>query len=751
MWWYLAGGAVAAAAALLSSDDKEEKSSNNDNMPKRNKKRSKISDFADAFDLFANGSDKLSYDQIDNVKRNKICRQHKLPNDTPIYYFRELSSDWTFAVSDVGLSIMCTVTEQEEINVGSSGNAVCETKKLDSFIFPWNIVDKVEYDSEDDEFFIYLVNDNDPMVFDAYNLIKGSDEKYDFAEILSQMASCVENESNSIIDRIGELDEKQDWIGIIEYCEEKLDEDLGDNVKAYVYYSLSKSYNMIADGFRSDEKFEDARECNEKALQYINESLELIFNEVSLYWKAEVLSDLGGLENYCTAREIYIGLMSSEDKEIAKSSYARYENMTNVYMGNVNYFCERYEQDLKEIEMSQDSEEEKNELRECLDDMASNKFTNIVKLPQRQFLMFVKDSQSIAGCVDDEGNIQYVFTLDKYPKDIVFPMGHPQANELYMMHPMLHTHYLPCENIKETLFLDKVRDFCYVAQCLGATRIKFKAVRGEVFTTDSTGSFDASASVGRKLVNLSGSVSENNKGHYNSVKNNGREWEYTFNPINKPFCPEDSVWLKSDTSWQQMVKMRLQGNQLSFTERITSSETLNMSSNQQRGVEASFSTLLWKASGKAEGKSEEIIFKSEESEYEISVTFKPMNEYMEVAAIENVEVVEIAETCDESLTPNEEKYKEEVLFCLEDDGEISSDERIILEHKRIRFGITEERALAIEKMCAPSLTEAEQEYVDIYKKLCADGEITERKRRLLNRERESLGISEQRGAELEAL
>ena len=102
-------------------------------------------------------------------------------------------------------------------------------------------------------------------------------------------------------------------------------------------------------------------------------------------------------------------------------------------------------------------------------------------------------------------------------------------------------------------------------------------------------------------------------------------------------------------------------------------------------------------------------------------------------------------------TPNEEKYKEEVLFCLEDDGEISSEERIMLERKRIRFGITEERALAIEKMCAPSLTEAEQEYVDIYKELCADGEITERKRRLLNRERESLGISEQRCVELEAL
>jgi hypothetical protein len=289
-----------------------------------------------------------------------------------------------------------------------------------------------------------------------------------------------------------------------------------------------------------------------------------------------------------------------------------------------------------------------------------------------------------------------------------------------------------------------------VAQCLGATRVHFKAVKGEVLNTDSTASFDASASVGRKLVNLSGSVSVNNKEHYNSVKNNGREWEYTFNPINKPYCPEDSVWLKSDTAWQQMVKMRLQGNQLSFTERKTSSETLNMSSNQQRGVEASFSTLLWKVSGKVGDKSEEIIFKSEECEYEINVTFKPMNEYGNVASVDKENVAVVIKAHEEQLTPNEEKYKDEILFCLEDDGVITSDERVLLERKRVRLGITEGRAKEIEQMCCPSLTEAVQEYIDIYKELCADGEITDRRRRMLDRERESLGISEQRAKELEA-
>lgn len=735
MWWYLAGGAVAAVAALLSSDDKEDNNNNdnnNNNGHKNNNQRTKISDFANAFEGYANGSDKLSYSQINDVKRNKICRQHKLPNDTAVYYFRESSSDLTFAISELGFSKYYLDDDTGEYDVA---------------LLSWDVLERFEYDSEDATFFVYLVNDDEPISISSYSLIKWSEDNYGFANILSQMAALVSNVGDAIIEELSALVDENKWLEAIERCDELLDSELDDNVRSCVLKVLAVSYNMKGARFRDEDKYDEARECNEKAKEYIHESLRLLYTDSSIYWAINIYSDLG---EYDIARRLAIGLMESDDKEFSDEAHTMYCNLTEAYCGRLNYFCERYEQDLKECESSNESPEDKEEFRQILADEAAYRFTNITEPRERQFLMFVKDSNAIAGCNDDEGNIKYVFDMDAYPKDIVFPLGHPQANTLYMMHPMLHTHYLPCENIKETLFLDKVRDFCYVAQCLGATRIKFKAVRGKVFTTDSTSSFDASASVSRKLVNLSGSVSENNKEHYNSVKNNGREWEYTFNPINKPYCPEDSVWLKSDTSWQQMVKMRLNGNQLSFTERITSSETLNMSSNQQRGVEASFSTLLWKASGKAEGKTEEIIFKSEESEYEISVNFKPINEYIEMAAIDNVEVVEIAEACDESLTPNEEKYKEEVLFCLEDDGEISSEERIILECKRNRFGITEERALAIEKMCAPSLTEAEQEYVDIYKELCADGGITERKRRLLNRERESLGISEQRAKELES-
>ena len=51
----------------------------------------------------------------------------------------------------------------------------------------------------------------------------------------------------------------------------------------------------------------------------------------------------------------------------------------------------------------------------------------------------------------------------------------------------------------------------------------------------------------------------------------------------------------------------------------------------------------------------------------------------------------------------------------------------------------------------PQLTSEEKEYIEIFKELSGEGEMTERKRRILNREREALGIMEERALELEQI
>ena len=104
-----------------------------------------------------------------------------------------------------------------------------------------------------------------------------------------------------------------------------------------------------------------------------------------------------------------------------------------------------------------------------------------------------------------------------------------------------------------------------------------------------------------------------------------------------------------------------------------------------------------------------------------------------------------------STSNNEQEYLDEVRACLEEDGKISSRERRLLNRIREKLGISEERALELESTLVQSqLTEDEQEYLEEYKAcLEEDGEITPKARRMLDRFRNRLGISEEKALEIE--
>ena len=101
----------------------------------------------------------------------------------------------------------------------------------------------------------------------------------------------------------------------------------------------------------------------------------------------------------------------------------------------------------------------------------------------------------------------------------------------------------------------------------------------------------------------------------------------------------------------------------------------------------------------------------------------------------------------------EQEFLDELKACIEDDGEISPKERRLLERFRVKLGISAERAKELEESLVVSqLTDDEKEYLEEYKACIEeDGEISPKERRLLNRIRESLGISEERANEIEKL
>ena len=96
-------------------------------------------------------------------------------------------------------------------------------------------------------------------------------------------------------------------------------------------------------------------------------------------------------------------------------------------------------------------------------------------------------------------------------------------------------------------------------------------------------------------------------------------------------------------------------------------------------------------------------------------------------------------------------YVEALKEFLEDD-EISDRERRMLERIRQSLGISEQRAAELEaSLKIPKLTEDEQEYLDMYREYVEEGEITEKERKRLDRFASALGISPERMKELETM
>ena len=101
-----------------------------------------------------------------------------------------------------------------------------------------------------------------------------------------------------------------------------------------------------------------------------------------------------------------------------------------------------------------------------------------------------------------------------------------------------------------------------------------------------------------------------------------------------------------------------------------------------------------------------------------------------------------------SITSEEQEYLEEIRACLEDGGEITSKERRLLDSLRKSLGITEARAKELEASLN-DMSDEEKEYQEELKACLENGTISDRERRLLNRLRKSLGISEERAKAIE--
>ena len=537
------------------------------------------------------------------------------------------------------------------------------------------------------------------------------------AKVLTEMAKSVGHvETETVFDHMSNLLNEENYDEVIDCAKQVVSDNGYDNDSkcvAYMYLSEALSKKGSLDSHKGMNSY------MRDAIEACDLALELCEDEDP--YRYTIFKQKGDIEQVAedvrSARNCFIAAMDSEDFDLKKNAKNSYELLT----------------------------------REISSDKSS--FLND-DYNKRKFLFTVSNDKQIPGCYDKEDNVQWIFSLGLIPDYINFPVGHPQPNTLYIGHPLKPGVYIPFENATEQLFMEKVRELCYLAQCLGAVEIKFKRIKGLDVSNSESSCLERSGEAGRKFLNVGGSLGISGSESNTYSSKDGVELVQRYSPIKKPFCPEGMVWYDSDPTWQTLVKQRLNGNILSYVEHVSSTETTTVSSNQLMSLKGSFEYLFAKASGSYDAKTDKTFSKTEEIEWEIDMKFKPLQDFDNAYVTNSQATDSIDQSLNSELSEDELAYKEEVEFCLEDASEIDAHSRKFLERKRQKLGLSETRAQEIEDMVKASLvsfTDEEKEYMEALDDVIEDGVIPDNVRRLLERERKSLGISEERAKELEEI
>lgn len=377
-----------------------------------------------------------------------------------------------------------------------------------------------------------------------------------------------------------------------------------------------------------------------------------------------------------------------------------------------------------------------------------------LEFADRNVMLVVKSEAELAGMVDDEGNVPLVCTVKDCPRSIHLPIGHPKANTLYFAHPVNSDVYLPFETAYDVLFVEMVKEFCYLCQCLGATEIKFVMTKGSSSNSQSAILNKLELEVGRKAIGVRGSSDENIMEQNASETKREHEITYTYEPTSKPYVPNDLVWLKNNEEWNNLVRQLTNGgNLLSYTERISSYDSSNMSSSHNRQLKASFSNLISKVDPSYERNVEQTFSNIEEKEIVISVNFKSVDQLQKVnrdvleveAPILEATIVETGEHSDA-----EKAFIDEIKFAIEGDGVITSLHKVFLEQVRSTLGLSKEVADTLIAEYSDPYTENEKEYMKAVSEYIVDGAIAEGSDRLLARFARLLDINEERALELQS-
>ena len=210
-----------------------------------------------------------------------------------------------------------------------------------------------------------------------------------------------------------------------------------------------------------------------------------------------------------------------------------------------------------------------------------------------------------------------LLNIDNLPA-VNFPILHPKINHTYIVHPYKTDYYLPIENYDYELLNDRLNEFFYFLQCLGATSITFETVEEERKEEKKYSNTKAGTKVDIEYKSIM------NSSLCNYLK---MERTQTFNPTKKPYIPDGLVWYPKEFTWQRLAQQRLNGNLLSHNEILSSSQTQTLNSSEIVDVNAELEMLFTSVELGVPYQGD--IKQNKDFSCRINVEFKPMNEFPE--------------------------------------------------------------------------------------------------------------------------
>lgn len=378
------------------------------------------------------------------------------------------------------------------------------------------------------------------------------------------------------------------------------------------------------------------------------------------------------------------------------------------------------------------------ELEEANTDLWDN---YVLKVPykERKYIMLVEDSK-IKNCAVSGITI---FNSSNVPNCINFYENMPLNNELYVGHPYNPSVYIPYNQAEDILFQDKIQEFCYILQQLGAEEITITSLKGRKVNeiNNKKEELEVAANAGR-FGNASLNIDSSTSNLMDRTSHEQYDVKYVYDPIDMPKVPSETIWYQNQSKWQSIALSRIEGNTLECNECISSKSISFTTSSEKEDIKAKLKVLMANIEGRIYEEEEKQLREETETIWRVSVKFRSKK------LLQKDTLPQPNSTT--ALTNNEEEFLNEVRFCLDNDGIIDSEEQVYLDKVSQKLGLTQTKAQELQNsLISPQLTDNEKEYIETISKLTIDGKIPPSSQRIVERYRELYKVSSQRAEELE--